>query len=84
MGRQHRNVETGFIVEPAGTAFGSDPLQKLLAEEGSFDEVDITESNYFAGTHRCATFEREREGNDLLGASPFEIWMAHRERYDEQ
>ena len=80
-----RNVETGFIIyDPAVTAFGNDPLQNLLIAEGEGAEAEALGAYYESGTHRSATGEAERTGSDMLGASPFEVWMAHRERYDEQ
>ena len=80
-----RNVETGFIVyDPAVTAWGNDPLQNLLAAEGNETEAEVMESMYFAGTHRRTTSEVEKHTGDMLGASPFEVWMAHRERFEEQ
>ena len=80
-----RNVETGFIVyDPAVTAFGNDPLQNLLIAEGDDAEAEALGAYYESGTYRRATSEVERTGSDMLGASPFEVWMAHRERYEEQ
>ena len=80
-----RNVETGFIIyDPAVTAFGNDPLQNLLIAEGDEAEAEALGAYYESGTHRTATFEAERTHNDLLGASPFEVWLAHRYRYEEQ
>ena len=80
-----RNVETGFIIyDPAVTAFGNAPLQNLLIAEGDDAEAEALGAYYESGTHRSATGEAERTGADMLGASPFEVWMAHRERYDEQ
>ncbi len=84
MGMQQRNVETGMLVDPAVTAWGNDPLQNLLAAEGDEAEADALGAYYESGTHRTATFEAERTNNDLLGASPFEVWLAHRDRYEEQ
>ena len=80
-----RNVETGFIIyDPAVTAFGNDPLQNLLIAEGEDAEAEALGACYESGTHRRATGEAERTGYDMLGASPFEVWMHHRERFEEQ
>ena len=80
-----RNVETGFIIyDPAVTAFGNDPLQNLLIAEGEDAEAEALGAYYESGTHRRATEEAERTGSDMLGASPFEVWMHHRERFEEQ
>lgn len=80
-----RNVETGFIIyDPAVTAFGNDPLQNLLIAEGEDAEAEALGAYYESGTHRSATGEAERTGSDMLGASPFEVWMHHRERFEEQ
>ena len=80
-----RNVETGFIIyDPAVTAFGNDPLQNLLIAEGEDAEAEALGAYYESGTHRRATSEAERTGSDMLGASPFEVWMHHRERFEEQ
>ena len=80
-----RNVETGFIIyDPAVTAFGNDPLQNLLIAEGEDAEAEALGAYYESGTHRSATSEAERTGSDMLGASPFEVWMHHRERFEEQ
>lgn len=79
-----RNVETGFIIyDPAVTAFGNDPLQNLLIAEGEDAEAEALGAYYESGTHRRATGEAERTGSDMLGASPFEVWMHHRERFEE-
>lgn len=79
-----RNVETGFIIyDPAVTAFGNDPLQNLLIAEGEDAEAEALGAYYESGTHRSATGEAERTGSDMLGASPFEVWMHHRERFEE-
>ena len=80
-----RNVETGSIIyDPAVTAFGNDPLQNLLIAEGEDAEAEALGAYYESGTQRRATGEVERTGSDMLGASPFEVWMHHRERYEEQ
>lgn len=51
----------------------NDPLAILMARESEDDCCDdSSESRYLAGTHRAATSERER-GDDMLGASPFEL-----------
>ena len=79
-----RNVETGFIIyDPAVTAFGNDPLQNLLIAEGDDAEAEALGAYYESGTHRRATGEVERTRSDMLGASPFEVWMHHLERYEE-
>ena len=79
-----RNVETGFIIyDPAVTAFGNDPLQNLLIAEGDDAEAEALGAYYESGTHRRATCEAERTWSDMLGASPFEVWMHHRERFEE-
>ena len=79
-----RNVETGFIIyDPAVTAFGNDPLQNLLIAEGEDAEAEALGAYYESGTHRSATGEAERTGSDMLGASPFEVWMHHRKRFEE-
>ena len=79
-----RNVETGFIIyDPAVTAFGNDPLQNLLIAEGDDAEAEALGAYYESGTHRSATGEAERTGSDMLGASPFEVWMHHLERFEE-
>lgn len=79
-----RNVETGFIIyDPAVTAFGNDPLQNLLIAEGEDAEAEALGAYYESGTHRRATGEAERTVSDMLGASPFEVWMHHRERFEE-
>ncbi len=79
-----RNVETGFIIyDPAVTAFANDPLQNLLIAEGDDAEAEALGAYYESGTHRRATCEAERTGSDMLGASPFEVWMHHRERFEE-
>ena len=81
----HRNVETGFMFGgPSATAFSGDPLEKLLIDEGNEDEAETLASYHMAGQHRTATYEREKNNSDLLGASPFEAWLAHRDRYEEQ
>lgn len=49
----------------------NDPLALLLQAEG--EETDERESFFDAGTHRTKTFERERETDDTLGASPAEL-----------
>ena len=80
-----RNVETGFIIyDPAVTAFGNDPLQNMLTAEDNEAEAEALGSYYESGTHRRATSEAEKTVGDMLGASPFEVWMAHREHYEEQ
>ena len=80
-----RNVETGFIIyDPAVTAFGNDPLQNLLIAEGDDAEAEALGAYYESGTHRRATGEAERTGSDMLGASPFEVWVHHRERFEGQ
>ena len=49
----------------------NDPLSILLQAEG--EETDERESFFDAGTHRAKTYEPERTGFDMLGASPVEL-----------
>ena len=49
----------------------NDPLSLMLQAEG--EETDELESVYDAGTHRAKSFERERDTDDMLGASPAEL-----------
>ena len=49
----------------------NDPLSLLLQAEG--EDTDELESFFDAGTHRAKSFERERDTDDMLGASPAEL-----------
>ena len=49
----------------------NDPLSLLLQAEG--EDTDELESFFDAGTHRTKSFERERDTDDMLGASPAEL-----------
>ena len=49
----------GEFYEPAD--FESDPLVKLLRNDGDDEEVDILESYYRSAQHRTRTSEKDRD-----------------------
>ena len=59
--------------------FSLDPLSILLIREDEDVEVEIIASCWESGTHRTTQpVEREIDGHDSMGASPFELsWNLH-------
>lgn len=65
-----------------GNVDWNDPLSLMLQAEEADDECDALHSLWDAHSHCAKTFEVER-GDDMLGASPFELSNYERSHHEQ-